>query len=209
MFKNTVRIALAHAELEGFLDIPQGASGIVIFSHGSGSGRLSPRNQFVARVLGEKGLATLLFDLMTPQEDQDYARRFDIPFLSERLLAVTQWVKKNTQNLKLGYFGASTGAASALIAAASLGEDVFAVVSRGGRPDLVDAKTLARVQAPTLFLVGGWDTQVIELNRLAFAHLGAEKEMVIIPEAGHLFEEPGKLEEAARLAAQWFLRHLA
>jgi putative phosphoribosyl transferase len=192
--------------LEGELAIPERAKGIVLFAHGSGSSRHSPRNQFVARALREAGLGTLLFDLLTAREDAVYERRFDIDLLAERLVAATTWLKQepSARALNVGYFGASTGAAAALIAAARAGPAVGAVVSRGGRPDLAEA-ALARVGAPTLLIVGGLDDVVIDLNRQAYEQLRCEKRIVIVPGATHLFEEPGTLEEVARLAAEWFV----
>ena len=193
----------------GSLNLPAGAQGLVVFAHGSGSSRLSGRNRFVAERLAEAGVATLLFDLLTEVEDRDYAMRFDIELLTHRLLGATAWVRGQAalRTLSLGYFGASTGAAAALKAAAALGESVRAVVSRGGRPDLAMTE-LADVKAPVLFIVGGNDDVVIELNQAAFARLGGRKELLIVPGATHLFEEPGTLEEVARLAATFFVRHL-
>lgn len=198
------------ATIEGMLEIPEHAVGLVLFAHGSGSSRHSPRNNYVAGVLRQAGVGTLLMDLLTPQEDRDYARRFDIALLTQRLLDAARWVVSQdaTRELPLGFFGASTGAAAALEAAAMLGEDARAVVSRGGRPDLASRQALASVTAPTLLLVGGFDDVVIDLNQLAHDQLRCEKEMVIVPGATHLFEEPGTLEEVARLAADWFARHL-
>ncbi|MEW6314359.1 MAG: alpha/beta family hydrolase [Pseudomonadota bacterium] len=206
----TVNIPADHAHLPGDLALPQVARGIVLFAHGSGSSRLSPRNTYVARVLNQAGIATLLFDLLTPAEDRDYEMRFDIELLTERLLAAAAWAKTDarTQALKLGFFGASTGAAAALQAAAQLGDRVSAVVSRGGRPDLAGETALGKVSAPTLLIVGGYDNMVIGLNREAYALLNCEKELTIIPGASHLFEEPGTLEQAAKAAASWFGRHL-
>ena len=194
---------------EGALIVPPGAKGLVLFAHGSGSGRLSPRNNYVASVLRESGVATLLFDLLTEEEDRIYENRFDIDLLTQRLQLATEWVKQQaaTRHLAIGYFGASTGAAAALKAAAALGPGVRAVVSRGGRPDLA-LDDLPRVQAPTLLIVGGNDDVVIELNRKAYRELRAEKELKIIPGATHLFEEPGTLEQVATAAAYWFARHL-
>ena len=199
-------IPLREVTLKGDLYIPDPASGLVIFSHGSGSSRLSPRNRFVAQVLQQKGLATLLFDLLTVKEDLDYQKRFDIELLTSRLVEVTQWVMDNaqTRHLSLGYFGASTGAASALKASSILGSSIGAVVSRGGRPDLA-LDQLDRVQSPTLLIVGGRDHQVIELNSQAYVKLSCEKEMIIIPGASHLFEEAGKLDEVAAISAGWFI----
>jgi dienelactone hydrolase len=192
--------------LEGMLGLPPNAPGVVLFAHGSGSSRLSPRNNYVARVLRNAGLATLLMDLLTEEEDRDYETRFDIDLLTRRLVAATLWIGKQprTSQLAVGYFGASTGAAAALNAAARLGAAIGAVVSRGGRPDLADS--LDQVRTPTLLIVGGLDTEVITLNRQAYAQLGAEKELVIVPGATHLFEEPGTLEQVADLAAKWFTR---
>jgi putative phosphoribosyl transferase len=195
--------------LEGMLAIPPAAPGVVLFAHGSGSSRHSPRNNYVARVLRKAGLATLLMDLLSEEEDRDYATRFDIDLLTRRLVAATRWLgaQSQTRGLAVGYFGASTGAAAALNAAARLGDTVGAVVSRGGRPDLADA--LDQVRAPTLMIVGGLDTEVIALNEKAYAQLGCEKELTIVPGATHLFEEPGTLERVAELASRWFTRHLA
>jgi pimeloyl-ACP methyl ester carboxylesterase len=204
-----VSIRLDGAIHLGDLGIPPPARGLVLFAHGSGSSRLSGRNRFVAEALRRHGHATLLFDLLTEAEDRDYQNRFDIELLTRRLLDATAWVRQQpvTKNLALGYFGASTGAAAALMAAAALGPALGAVVSRGGRPDLASAD-LARVEAPTLLIVGGDDDVVIELNRQAYAQLKTHKELKIIPGATHLFEEPGTLEEVARLAAEWFTRYL-
>jgi len=198
------------ATVEGLLEIPEGAVGLVLFAHGSGSSRHSPRNNYVAGVLRAAGIGTLLMDLLTPEEDSDYSRRFDIGLLTERLLESTRWVaaQEATRDLPLGFFGASTGAAAALDAAAALGDTARAVVSRGGRPDLASEQALLKVRAPTLLLVGGYDDGVIDLNQLAYDQLRCEKEMVIVPGATHLFEEPGTLEEVARQAADWFVRHL-
>jgi len=195
--------------LEGMLGMPPKAPGIVLFAHGSGSSRLSPRNNYVARALRSAGLATLLMDLLTEEEDRVYATRFDIGLLTRRLVAATRWIGKQpqTRRLSVGYFGASTGAAAALDAAAELGSAIGAVVSRGGRPDL--AESLDQVRAPTLLIVGGLDTEVIALNRQAYAQLRAEKELTIVPGATHLFEEPGTLEQVADLAARWFTRRLS
>jgi len=198
------------ATVEGLLEIPEGAVGLVLFAHGSGSSRHSPRNNYVAGVLRAAGIGTLLMDLLTPEEDSDYSRRFDIGLLTGRLLEATRWVaaQEATRDLPLGFFGASTGAAAALDAAAALGDTARAVVSRGGRPDLASEQALLKVRAPTLLLVGGYDDGVIDLNQLAYDQLRCEKEMVIVPGATHLFEEPGTLEEVARQAADWFVRHL-
>ncbi len=205
-----VHIPADAVTLEGALGVPRGARALVLFAHGSGSSRLSPRNNYVAGVLRAGGLATLLIDLLTREEDRVYEARFDIDLLTQRLVAVTRWLQTQTQTraLALGYFGASTGAAAALAAAAQLGAAIGAVVSRGGRPDLALA-VLDRVHAPTLLIVGGLDDVVIDLNRKAHARLTVEKELVIVPGATHLFEEPGTLEAVARLATAWFQRHLA
>lgn len=204
-----VHIPADDVHIEGMLELPEHAAGIVLFAHGSGSSRHSPRNNYVARVLREAGMGTLLMDLLTREEDSDYETRFDIPLLTRRLLAATAWVKSHAdcRSLPLGYFGASTGAAAALQAAAGLGGKISAVVSRGGRPDLAGTDALSRVAAPTLLLVGGFDDVVIELNRQAAAHMHCQTELVIIPGATHLFEEPGTLEEVARQAAAWFGHH--
>lgn len=205
MKNEVVRIPIDGAHIEGALELPDKPVGLVLFAHGSGSSRHSPRNNFVARVLREHGVGTLLMDLLTPKEDSDYSRRFDIDLLVERLVMAARWVKENpdTAALPVGYFGASTGAAAALRAAAGE-ESIAAVVSRGGRPDLTPPAALRKVRAPTLFLVGGQDFGVIELNEQAFAHLTCEKQFVIVPTATHLFEEPGTLEQVAAQAAQWF-----
>lgn len=196
--------------LDGMLEIPEHAVGLVLFAHGSGSSRLSPRNNYVAGVLRQAGVGTLLMDLLTQAEDRDYDRRFDIALLTQRLLDAARWVvsQETLHELPLGFFGASTGAAAAIEAAAMLGPDAKAVVSRGGRPDLASREALGSVTAPTLLLVGGFDDIVIDLNRQAFARLHCEKELVIVPGATHLFEEPGTLEEVARQAAAWFAKHL-
>jgi putative phosphoribosyl transferase len=210
-----VRITSGVVLLQGELSIPEGATGIVIFVHGSGSSRLSPRNQYVARVLEEAGLATLLFDLLTKEEEeldmQTASLRFNIGLLAERLIDVTTRISRiedDTSGLLIGYFGASTGAAAALVAAAELGKEINAVVSRGGRPDLAGVQALEKVKAPTLLIVGELDRTVIGLNEEAFRWLNSEKELRIVPGATHLFEEPGTLEEAARLATKWFERYL-
>lgn len=208
-----VKIPIGEVTLYGNLVVPKGTKGIVLFAHGSGSGRFSPRNRYVAEVLQTTGVGTLLFDLLTKDEeviDELTAElRFNIPFLAERLGGATEWVKKNakTKGLAIGYFGASTGAAAALIAAAKYQKDVKAVVSRGGRPDLA-IPALPEVKAPTLLIVGGDDEPVIDMNKEAMEYLDVEKKLEIIPGATHLFEEPGKLEEAARLAKEWFKRYL-
>lgn len=197
--------------LHGTLMVPAVATGMVVFAHGSGSSRHSPRNRLVAQHLGRAGFATLLADLLTTEEDEvdRYTRqhRFDIPLLGRRTVDAVRWVSNQPllSHLPIGTFGASTGAAAALIAAADEPQRVRAVVSRGGRPDLA-GEALARVRAPSLLVVGGWDPEVIELNRQALARLHGEKELVIVPEATHLFEEPGKLEEVSRIATRWFQR---
>jgi dienelactone hydrolase len=209
-----VRIETDGQVLEGLLAVPPDAKGLVLFAHGSGSSRHSPRNHFVAQVLCDHGIATLLLDLLTPEEDQSHESRFDISLLTQRLVAVTHWLRRQplTRHLPIGYFGASTGAAAALRAAAQLGPLVHAVVSRGGRPDLAGKDALAQVVCPTLLLVGGLDEDVLSLNRQAGqtlqSHPQAGLQLVIVPGATHLFEEPGTLEAVARHAAQWFERHL-
>jgi putative phosphoribosyl transferase len=208
-----VRIPIGRITLTGDLIVPAEASGIVLFAHGSGSSRHSPRNQFVARVIRNAGVATLLFDLLTLREEEAerWTRhlRFNIELLAKRLVGASAWIKSNeeTKALRIGYFGSSTGAAAALIAAAELGEQVGAVVSRGGRPDLAGA-FLPRVVSPTLLIVGGLDYQVIGLHQEPFDQLQCKKQIVIVPGATHLFEEPGTLEQVAFLAAEWFQRHL-
>ena len=213
MDDNPVSIEAGGITLEGNLSVPEGAAGVVLFAHGSGSSRHSRRNRYVARVLNEAGLATLLMDLLTAEEERidtlTAHLRFDIGFLARRLVSATGWLMAQpaTRDLPIGYFGASTGGGAALVAAAQKPDDVGAVVSRGGRPDLAGA-ALARVQAPTLLLVGGNDYPVIPLNQSAFAQLRCLKELVIVPGATHLFEEPGAMEEVARLARDWFLTYL-
>lgn len=194
--------------LKAILGVPKGARALVIFAHGSGSGRLSPRNAFVAEALRGSGLATLLLDLLTPEEESRRSNVFDIPLLASRLSQAAAWARAEpeTAPLPIGYFGASTGAGAALMAAAD-DEGVFAVVSRGGRPDLA-GEALARVHAPTLLIVGGHDLPVIALNREARKKLKGESELVIVPGATHLFEEPGALDRVVALASQWFLAHL-
>jgi pimeloyl-ACP methyl ester carboxylesterase len=209
----SVAIPAADAVLEGDLSIPASAAGIVLFAHGSGSSRRSPRNRFVAAILRQKGLATLLTDLLTATEEAVDERtrhlRFDIGLLARRLGAASDWVAASplTRDLPVGYFGASTGAAAALVASADRPDAVRAIVSRGGRPDLA-GEALRRVRAPTLFIVGGNDVPVIELNRDAMTRMTALTELAIVPGATHLFEEPGTLEEVGRLAADWFSRYL-
>jgi len=207
---STVQIPADSVELDGELIVPPSAKGVVLFAHGSGSSRLSPRNTYVAKVLQQHSIGTLLFDLLTREEDQNYETRFDIALLTRRLLSATAWLQSRpqTQTLKLGYFGASTGAAAALQAAAKMGNQIAAVVSRGGRPDLAGEVALRRVTAPTLLIVGGADYEVIALNRQAYALMSCEKELTLIPGATHLFEEPGTLQQAAHSAADWFAQHL-
>jgi len=207
--KNDLELPMEDVTLQGDLQVPVDAQGLVLFSHGSGSGRKSARNRAVAEVLQAQGIGTLLFDLLTRREDEAEDLRFDIPLLSARLTGVADLVQRDARlrHLPIGLFGASTGAASALNTAAARPHLIKAVVSRGGRPDLA-LGACAQVKAPTLLLVGGLDGPVIDMNREAFAELRCEKELIIIPGATHLFEEPGKLEEVARLAASWFTRHL-
>lgn len=209
----TERIPSGQITLEGELNVPADASGVVLFAHGSGSSRHSPRNQFVAQTIREAGVGTLLFDLLTRQEEAvDISTRhlrFDIGLLAERLVDATDWITRNpdTRHLRVGYFGSSTGGGAALVAAAELGEEVGAVVSRGGRPDLA-GDALPEVRSPTLLIIGGLDYPVIAMNQEAYAQLRCAKELRIIPGATHLFEEPGTLEEVARLAADWFRQYL-
>lgn len=209
-----VQVSAGPVTLEGNLTVPERARGLVLFAHGSGSSRHSPRNRYVAEELQREGLATLLVDLLTPEEEEEDLRtghlRFDIGLLAERLVGATDWLEQNpdTQHLRIGHFGASTGAGAALVAAAQRPESVGAVVSRGGRPDLAGRHDLSRVQAPTLLIIGGRDEPVIEMNREAMEHLRSEKRMEIVPGATHLFEESGALEEVARLATVWFAEHL-
>lgn len=204
-----IHIDAGDAVLEGALGMVEGAVGLVVFAHGSGSSRHSPRNNHVARVLREAGLSTLLIDLLTRDEDIDYDTRFNIGLLSERLVAATYWVgdEEETRGMKIGYFGASTGAAAAITASVSMKDSVSAVVSRGGRPDLA-LSFLPEVTAPTLLIVGAKDDVVVEFNKKAYGLLRSEKDLVIIPGATHLFEEPGTLDLVARHAASWFARHL-
>jgi putative phosphoribosyl transferase len=211
--EQTLKIPVGNVQVEGNLFLPSGTNGLVVFAHGSGSRRFSPRNQYVSKEFNKASMGTLLFDLLTPDEEEEdeltAEYRFNIPLLAERLVGTTEWLRNypQTKDLKLGYFGASTGAAAALIAAAKLPHDIAAVVSRGGRPDLAN-EYLSQVKAPTLLLVGGWDEEVIELNRQAQSQLTNENKLMIIPSATHLFEEPGKLEEVAKFAADWFLSYL-
>lgn len=209
MKEEVVHIPADSVELEGNLSIPTGSNAIVVFAHGSGSSRLSPRNRYVAERLRGSGIGTLLFDLLTKKEDAIYENRFDIPLLTQRLEAATIWLKKQpqTKDMNIGYFGASTGTAAALRAAADLEFFIGAIVSRGGRPDLA-FEALPLIKAPTLFIVGGLDHVVLQLNRKAFEIMKVEKELTIIPGATHLFEEPGALDEVAQLAAEWFKRYL-
>ena len=204
-----VHVAVGDKELEGALVVPKRAKAIVIFAHGSGSSRHSPRNKFVAQELNKLSLATLLIDLLTETEDRDYSTRFDIALLARRLATVTDWVVDSpaTKNLRIGYFGASTGAAAAIIAAASQGGKIGAVVSRGGRVDLAP-DSLSKVVAPTLLIVGEYDFEVLEINRQAYQSLTALKEIVIVPKATHLFEEAGALSQVAKLAGAWFCQHI-
>ena len=210
--KAEMKIPVGNVIVEGTLTLPSGTRGVVLFAHGSGSSRFSPRNQYVAKEFNKAKIATLLFDLLTPEEEEtdivtaEY--RFNIGLLAERLIGATQWLRNDPQTKKLafGYFGASTGAAAALIAAAKLPKEITAVVSRGGRPDLA-GKYLRNVMAPTLLLVGGLDIEVIELNREAMEQMPSEKKLVIVPGATHLFEEAGKLEEVAKFSSDWFLKY--
>jgi putative phosphoribosyl transferase len=210
--ESDLKIELSDTILEGSLTLSSKMSGLVIFAHGSGSSRMSPRNRFVASVLQNLGIGTLLFDLLTAEEERfdEYTGklRFDIDFLARRLTQVTDWTMKflKKENPRLGYFGASTGAAAALVSASERPKVIKAIVSRGGRPDLA-GPVLTRVKSAVLLIVGGADYPVIEMNREAFDHLHTEKKMVIVPGATHLFEEPGALEEVARLAADWFNRY--
>jgi putative phosphoribosyl transferase len=206
-----VRIRSGQVILQGDLSIPAGAQSVVLFAHGSGSSRHSPRNQFVARTIREAGVGTLLFDLLTKEEEAVDAQtaylRFDIGLLAERLVDATAWLKGDLSYLKVGFFGSSTGGGAALVAAAQLGENVGAVVSRGGRPDLA-GEALPHVTCPTLLIVGGLDYPVIEMNQEALSSMRCVKELKIVPGATHLFEERGKIEEVAQLAAKWFETHL-
>ncbi len=209
-----VRVSAGPVTVEGNLVVPEGAQGVVLFAHGSGSSRFSPRNRYVAHTIQEGGLGTLLIDLLTEEEERIDLRtreiRFDIPLLAERLVGAVDWLRANeeTHELSIGLFGSSTGAAAALMAAPRRPEAIGAIVSRGGRPDLAGA-ALRQVQAPTLLIVGGRDTVVITLNEQALAQLQVEKRLEIVPGATHLFEEPGALEKVAELARDWFRQHLA
>jgi len=208
-----VEVPLGAARLRGDLALPRAASGLVVFAHGSGSSRHSPRNQFVARVIARRSLATLLIDLLTPAEERIDVRtaeyRFDIPMLAERLVSIVDWLREqpDTARLPIGFFGASTGGGAALMAAAARPREIAAVVSRGGRPDLAGA-ALPKVAAPTLLIVGGHDEPVIEMNRDAMGQMRCEVALEIVPGATHLFEEPGTLERVAALAADWFDKYL-
>jgi len=208
--EQTREITIGPVDLEGILGLPHESGGVVLFAHGSGSSRFSPRNNFVAQELRGAGLATLLFDLLTEEEARDRGNVFDIPLLAQRLLMATAWVKQDpeTASLPVGYFGASTGAAAALVAAASAASPITAIVSRGGRPDLAGS-ALAQVTAPTLLIVGGADATVLGLNRAALAALRCEKDLAVVPGATHLFEELGALETVVDLARHWFASHLA
>lgn len=207
--KELIHVKKDHVDLEGMLNIPPKAQGLVLFAHGSGSSRLSPRNNYVANILNESGLATLLIDLLSEREDEIYKTRFDIDLLSDRLLMVIDWIdnQSETKQLSLGLFGSSTGAAAALQVAAALGDQIKAVVSRGGRPDLA-MPVLNQVLAPTLLIVGEQDFGVIELNEKAFAKLNCTKQLKFVPNATHLFEEPGCLEVVSGMAKDWFQAYL-
>lgn len=205
-----VHIQVNNVTLDGNLGVPENAQGVIIFSHGSGSSRLSPRNNYVAEKLRLNGFATLLFDLLTPEEDLDYMNRFNTDLLAKRLESATRWVKENeyTKNLPIGFFGASTGAASALYAAAELKEGIKTVVSRGGRPDLAE-EILDNVEVPVLLIVGGNDHIVINLNKKAMTKIRTKKELIIVEGASHLFEEPGTLDKVADLSIEWFKQELS
>lgn len=210
MKNNEIKIDLGTGTmLTGDLNIPQGAKGLIIFAHGSGSSRLSPRNSYVATILNNRDMATLLIDLLTAQEDKVYETRFNISLLSHRLVNVTEWTlqERSVKYLPVGFFGASTGAAAALTAAAVLKNDIKAVVSRGGRPDLA-FQDLPKVKAPTLLIIGSRDTEVIQLNKNAYDQMTCTKKIEIVPGASHLFEEPGTLDQVAVLAAGWFEQHV-
>jgi len=211
--ESSIKIPVPGAVLNGDLTIPGGAQAIILFAHGSGSGRKSPRNRYVAGVLQKSGFATLLLDLLTPEEEEEDmltgGYRFNINLLSRRLMIAANFIKKNakTKKMNIGYFGASTGAAAALVAAAEDPDIVYAITSRGGRPDMAE-DALFKVKAPTLLIVGGEDYEVIEINKYALKRLKSEKKLMIVPGATHLFEEPGALEEVSRLAADWFAEHI-
>jgi dienelactone hydrolase len=209
MKQDEVHIGVNNDSLTADLNLPEASQGLVIFAHGSGSSRKSPRNSFVADILNKRGLATLLADLLTVAEDEVYENRFNIPLLGRRLVNITEWAlqQERLRSLPVGYFGASTGAAAALQAAALLDDNIRAVVSRGGRPDLA-GHSLQKVKAPTLLIIGSLDRQVIDLNRKAYDELLCEKQMEIVKGASHLFEEPGTLHKAATLATDWFDHHL-
>ena len=209
MKREEINIPLSSVTLKGELALPENALGIVVFSHGSGSSRFSPRNKMVGELMQQHGIGTLLFDLLTEEEDRAYENRFNIDLLVSRLIEATEWLMqyKMTKKIPVAYFGASTGAASALRAAAYFGKNIRAVVSRGGRPDLA-LNALPMVTAPTLLIVGQMDMRVIKINKLAFDQLKSIKEMKIIPGATHLFEEPGKLMEVAEMAIEWFKKYL-
>lgn len=206
--KKTVNIKIDSIMIEGELTIPKGASGLILFAHGSGSSRFSPRNNYVAKILQKANLATFLVDLLTKDEDLDYEQRFDINLLSERLFKITKWLQKNeeTSKMKIGYFGASTGAAAAVMAAVKEKNNIFAIVSRGGRVDL--AEQLSEIESPILLIVGENDDFVVEANRLALEKINCKKQLSLIPNATHLFEEPGTLEEVAIQATNWFVKCL-
>lgn len=214
LIKQTVEVNAGEKTLEGFITLPENSTGIVVFVHGSGSSRHSPRNQAVAKMFNDHGLATLLFDLLTKEEEaiDQYTRelRFNIPMLAERVVHVISWLQEleETKEMKIGLIGSSTGAAAALIAAAKKKESVSAVVSRGGRPDLA-GEFLPLVEAPTLLIVGGNDFTVIELNKAALKAMTCEATLELVPGATHLFDEPGTLEQASQLANQWFLNNLS
>jgi putative phosphoribosyl transferase len=203
-------VRIPGAEIVGDLVLPPAAAGFVVFAHGSGSSRFSSRNRKVAEALQARSLATLLVDLLTPEEEADRSKVFDIDLLADRLIATTQWAQEDATlgGLRLGYFGASTGAGAALTAAARIPDAVAAVVSRGGRPDLAGSR-LSEVHAPTLLIVGGRDEVVLDLNRKALEQLGSRAELTVVPDATHLFEETGALSEVSRLAGDWFVAHLA
>lgn len=209
--QKSVKISAGRVELEGLLGVPEKSGSIVIFAHGSGSSRFSSRNNYVAKALRRANLGTLLFDLLTEEEDVDYEKRFEIPLLAKRLVEVTEWImeRRETRSFKIGYFGASTGAAAALEASTYFTTtSIAAIVSRGGRPDMA-MQHLKKVNSPTLLIVGGNDEEVIELNKIALEQLNCEKKLAIVPGATHLFEEPGTLEEVCRLATDWFVKHTA
>ena len=209
MANNEIAFSISGTRLTGELIVPPQAPGLVLFAHGSGSSRHSPRNRHVAAILNRSGIGTLLFDLLTTREELDRANVFDVELLAGRLRAATRWLRTQgeARDVPIGYFGASTGAAAALWAAAEPGAEIAAVVSRGGRPDLASSR-LALVASPTLLIVGGDDTVVLQLNREAHAQMLCEARVAVVPGATHLFEEPGTLDEAARLACEWFVEHV-